>query len=154
MAQTVKNLSTMQEIWAQSLGWEDLLEKGMATHSSILAWRIPWMEEPGELQSIGSQRVGHDWVTFTSGSRSNTLYMYWLKLSGPKFPKWKEWKRPREGRQDVSTVTDPSKSFWVCKKATGRQSLPYFFCSPSLEMKATCVAAGKVKAKYTGKTQA
>ena len=49
MAQTVKNLSTMQEIWAQSLGWEDLLEKGMATHSSILAWRIPWTGEPAEL---------------------------------------------------------------------------------------------------------
>ena len=51
----------LQETWVRSLGWEDLLEKGMATHSSILAWRIPWMEEPGELQSIGLQRVGHDW---------------------------------------------------------------------------------------------
>ena len=60
VAQLVKNLPIMQETWVQSLGWEDLLEKGMATHSSILAWRIPWMEEPGELQSIGSQRVGHD----------------------------------------------------------------------------------------------
>ena len=56
----VKNLSTMRKTWVQSLGWEDLLEKGMATHSSILAWRIPWIEEPGELQSMESQRVGHD----------------------------------------------------------------------------------------------
>ena len=50
----------MQETWVQSLGQEDPLEKEMATHSSILAWRIPWTEEPGELQSIGSQRVRHD----------------------------------------------------------------------------------------------
>ena len=60
MAQTVKNLPAMQEIQVQSLGWEDPLEKGMATDSSILAWRIPWMEEPGRLQSMGLQRVGHD----------------------------------------------------------------------------------------------
>ena len=59
----VKNLPTMQEpqeTQVQSLGQEDPLEEGMATHSSILAWRIPWTEEPGELQSMGSQKVGHD----------------------------------------------------------------------------------------------
>ena len=56
----VKRLPTMQETWVQSLGREDLLEKEMATHSSILAWKIPWMEEPGRLQPMGSQRVGHD----------------------------------------------------------------------------------------------
>ena len=56
----VKNLSAMQETWVQSLGREDPLKKGMATHSSILAWRIPWAEEPGRLQSMGSQRVGYD----------------------------------------------------------------------------------------------
>ena len=60
MAQTVKRLPTMRETWVQSLGLEDLLEKEMAKHSSILAWKIPWMEEPGKLQSMGSQRVGHD----------------------------------------------------------------------------------------------
>ena len=59
VAQMVKNLPAMQETWVRSLGW-DLLEKGMATHSSILAWRIPWTEEPAGLQSVGSQRVGHD----------------------------------------------------------------------------------------------
>ena len=53
MAQLVKNLPAMQETWAQSLGWEDSLEKEMATHSSILAWRIPWTEESGGLQSMG-----------------------------------------------------------------------------------------------------
>ena len=66
MAQTVKKLLVMQETWVWSLGWEDPLEKGMATHSSILAWRIPWTEEPGRIQFIGYQRVGHDWVTFSS----------------------------------------------------------------------------------------
>ena len=60
MAQTVKNLPAMQEIWVLSLGRENPLEKGMATHSSILAWRIPWTEEPGGLQSMGSQRVSSD----------------------------------------------------------------------------------------------
>ena len=56
----VKHLPTMQEAWVQSLGQEDLLEKEMATHSRILAWEIPWMEEPGRLQSMGSQTVRHD----------------------------------------------------------------------------------------------
>ena len=63
MAQTVRPLLTMQETRVRSLGREDPLEKGMATHSSILAWRSPEEEEPGWLQSTGSQRVGHDWVT-------------------------------------------------------------------------------------------
>ena len=56
----VKNLPAIQETGAQSLGWEDALEEGMVTHSSILAWRIPWIEEPGRLQSMGSQRVRHN----------------------------------------------------------------------------------------------
>ena len=60
VAQRLKHLPTMQETWVRSLGWEDALEKEMATHSSILAWRTPWAEEPGGLQSRGSQRVGHD----------------------------------------------------------------------------------------------
>ena len=60
VAQMVKHLPTMGETQVQSLGWEDILEKGVATHSSILAWKIPWKEEPGRLQSTGPQRVGHD----------------------------------------------------------------------------------------------
>ena len=63
VAQMVKRLPTMQETRVQSLGRKDLLEKEMATHSSILAWKIPWTEEPGGLQSMGSQRVEHDWAT-------------------------------------------------------------------------------------------
>ena len=63
MAQLVKNLPAMWETWVQSLGWEDSLEEGMATHSIILAWRIPWTGEPGGLQSVGSKRVGHNRMT-------------------------------------------------------------------------------------------
>ena len=58
MAQLVKNPPAMKETWIRSLGWEDPLEEGMATHFSVLAWRLPWTEEPGELESMGSQRVG------------------------------------------------------------------------------------------------
>ena len=60
VAQTVKRLPTMLETRVQSLGWEDVLEKEMATHSSMLAWIIPWTEEPDKLQSMGLQRVGHN----------------------------------------------------------------------------------------------
>ena len=70
VAQWVKNLPAMQEIWARFLGQEDPLEEGKATHSSILAWRVPWTEEPGGLQSMGWQRVGHDW----SGRAHRTFY--------------------------------------------------------------------------------
>ena len=70
MAQRLKRLPAMRETWVQSLGQEDPLEKETATHSSILAWRISWTEEPGGLQSMGSQRVGHDWAT----SHTHTLF--------------------------------------------------------------------------------
>jgi len=60
VAQMVMRLSTVRETWVRSLGQEDPLEKEMATHSSTLAWKIPWTEEPGRLQVMGSQRVGHD----------------------------------------------------------------------------------------------
>ena len=63
MVQTVKRLSTMRETWVRSLGWEDPLEKEMAIHSSTIAWKIPWTEEPGRLQSMGLQRVRHNWAT-------------------------------------------------------------------------------------------
>ena len=65
VALMVKTLPAMQETWVQSLGWEDPMEKEKATHFSILAWRIPWTEEPGELQSMGLQRVGQELVTNT-----------------------------------------------------------------------------------------
>ena len=83
-----KNLPAMQKTLVQSLGWEDPLEEGMATHSSILAWRIPWTEEPGGLQSMGSQRVGHSWATFSLRnyhlSIHNTISaltaIYWMSM--------------------------------------------------------------------------
>ena len=65
-SQSLKSLPAMWKTWVQSLGWEDPLEKEIATHSSILAWRIPWMKEPDGLQSMGSQRVGHNWATSLS----------------------------------------------------------------------------------------
>ena len=60
VVQLVKNSPAMRESWVQSLGWEDPLQKGTATHSSNIVWRIPWTKEPGSLQSMGLQRVGHD----------------------------------------------------------------------------------------------
>ena len=65
VVRSVKNMPAVQESWVQSLGWEDPLEKKMATQSCTLAWEISWTEESGGLQSMGSQRVGHDWATNT-----------------------------------------------------------------------------------------
>ena len=74
VAQSVKHLLAMRETWVRSLGREDPLEKDMVTHSSTLAWKIPWTEEPGRLQSMGSQRVGHAWATSFSLFTFHTLY--------------------------------------------------------------------------------
>ena len=76
VAQSVKSLPAMQETQFQSLGWEDPLEKEMATHSSILAWRIPWTEETGGLQSLGSQRVRHNCVVNTGQQGDQTSQSY------------------------------------------------------------------------------
>ena len=65
VAHMIRSLLAVQETWVWSLGWEDPLEECMAIHSSVLSWRIPWTEKPGELQSMGSHRVGHDWATNT-----------------------------------------------------------------------------------------
>ena len=70
------NLPAVQETWVRFLGQEDLLEKGMATHSSVLAWKIPWAEKPGGLQSMGSQRVRHDWATNTFIYMCVYIYTY------------------------------------------------------------------------------
>ena len=77
VAQRVKCLPAMQETWVQSLGWGDPLEKEIATLSSTLAWKIPWMEKPGRLQSMGSQTVGHDWAASLSLSECDT----WTEIS-------------------------------------------------------------------------
>ena len=78
VAESVKNLPAVQETWVRSLGWEDPLEKEMATHSSIPAWKISWTEEPG-LQSMGLQRVRHDWATNTNTLKELISKIY-LKL--------------------------------------------------------------------------
>ena len=75
----VKNLPAVQETQVQSLGWEDPMEKEMATYSSTLAWKIPWVEEPGRLKSMGSLRVGHDWVTLLS----LFTFMHWRRKWQP-----------------------------------------------------------------------
>ena len=87
VTQTVKRLPTMRETRVQSLGWEDLLENKMTTHSSILAWKIPWMEEPGGLQSKGSQRVGHDWATSLHATL-NSLTVWITTNCGKFFKRW------------------------------------------------------------------
>ena len=86
LAQRVKHLPAKQETWVRSLGQEDPLEKEMATHSSILAWKIPWTEKPGRLQSVGSQRVRYDCVTSLSlswgqGVVLNLFHVLLLKLT-------------------------------------------------------------------------
>ena len=75
----VKHLPTMRDTWVQSLGQEDLLEKEMVTHSSILAWKIPWTKKPGRLQAMGSQRVGHDWATSLLLSFTFVCQLYFKK---------------------------------------------------------------------------
>ena len=76
VAQLVKCLSAMRETWVQSLDQEDPLEEEMATHSNILAWRMPWTEEPGGYSPWGSQRVGHDWVTNTFAFHYEYTYYF------------------------------------------------------------------------------
>ena len=93
ISQIVKNLPAMQEIWVQSLGQEDLLQKGMATHSNILAWKIPWMEEPHGLQSMWLQRVRHDWMT-------NTF----------------TFKRKRRDQSSLSPHIHQGETTWMCIK--------------------------------------
>ena len=100
-SQTVKNVPAMQETWVQSLGQEDPLEKGMVTHSSILAWRIPWTEKSGGLQAMGSQRVKDDWATnaFTSLLRAMRSYLlFWMQWRG--LPWWRNrWESASQCRR-------------------------------------------------------
>ena len=106
----VKHLPTMWETRVWSLGWEDLLEKEMATHSSTLAWRIPWTEETGRLQSMGSQRVRHDWVTSLSLSKKFYLAMSPVESQFPN-----QWLKlhPLHWKQEVITTGPPTKPLTV-----------------------------------------
>ena len=111
VAQTVKHLSTMWETWVQFLGREDPLEKEMAIHSSTIAWKIPWTEEPGRLQSMGSQSVRHDWTTslhITTWKKSGEFFMHYLLYLTCKLfsslcltKKGKKEKESRDWKQEI-----------------------------------------------------
>ena len=105
-AQTVKNLPAVWETQVQSLGREDPLEKCMATHSSILAWRIPWTEEPGRLQSMRSPRVGHNWATNTFIFRAGMTGRNW-EVGG----RWSEDRGWKNGTREESRYSQ----FMFCK---------------------------------------
>ena len=109
VAQMVKNPPTMGETGVQSRGWEDPLEKGTAIHSSILTWRIPWTEKPGRLQSLGSKRDRHNWVTFT--------------FRPLKFNTWK---------YSLNTVSDNQWLSLEILRIPWSLSLPSFHCSLQL----------------------
>ena len=112
VAQTVKRLPTMQETQVRSLGQEDPLEKEMATHSSILAWKIPWMEEPGGLQSMVLQRVGHDWAT--------SLHFTVLRRAEKTAVEWRMEAETRVARHKPGNVKDCWQTLKLWKKACHR----------------------------------
>ena len=118
VAQTVKCLPTVQETQVQFLGQEDLLEKEMTTHSSILAWRIPWTEKPGRLQSMGSQRAGHDWVISPTPSPGSYNSSGWpletflrLPEGGTTAQDWGFLENPRDRETWQATVQIVTKSW-------------------------------------------
>ena len=112
VAQSVKNLPAVQEIWVRSLDWEDPLEREMAIHSSILAWKISWTEEPGGLQSMGSQRIGHDWATNTN-TNTHSLILCKEPCS----------ERPYEAGPSV-THLKPMVETWSCESHLQRACRP------------------------------
>ena len=117
----VKNLPTVQETWVQSPGWEDPLEKRMATHSSTFAWRIPWTEEPGGLQSMGLQRVRHDWVTFTFREESKEIpWHFQLHVDRAALAHRQSLRQPKEGA--VGSQTNTQWSGWNWRKGSVQRS--------------------------------
>ena len=142
LAQMVKNLPAMQETWVRSLGGEDPLEKEMATHSGILAWRIPWTEECGGLQFMGSQRVRHNWATSLSlfWVECDKCFVFHAKVLGCKWQKpvcllWEVVKRKTltrlrvthstSGKAREHIVENHTRNNWVkaAKKSAGLWTL-------------------------------
>ena len=130
VAQRLKHLPAMRETWVRSLGREDTLEKEMATHSSILAWKSPWTEEPGRLHPTGSQRDGPDWVTSLSLSFSilifkKPLFSWWLirhSISRPEVLNSRRVWPPRNIWQNVLTfliVTAGGRGAQCCRHPVG-----------------------------------
>ena len=114
VAQRLKRLPAVWETWVLSLGWEDPLEKEMATHPSTLAWRIPWMEEPGGLQSTGLQRVRHDWAT----SLSVYVLSMWSVMSYSLWPQW------TIDHQDPLSMIFPRQEYWSGLAFSPPKNLP------------------------------
>ena len=117
IAQLVKNLPAMQETWVWFLGWKDPLEKEVETHSSILAWRIPCTEEPGGLQSMGSQKVGHDWVTKPPPQRLSAGSVASIQIT------ILAWSRAHVSSRGCDSVTVGGHIFQVTSSATAMFSL-------------------------------
>ena len=116
MAQSVKNLPAMQETWVWSLGWEDPLEKEMATHSGILAWRIPWTEKPGGLRSMGLKRAGHDWGLECKSRKSRDTCS-----NRQVWPWWKKWSNAKANTVLLRKRTGHSK----CSLPTTQETTVY-----------------------------
>ena len=147
VAQMVKRLPTMQETQVRSLGREDPLEKEIATHSSTLAWKIPWMEEPGRLQSMGSQRVRHDWVTSlhftymevivclnTLYKNSNILHWFYLDCS-PQFKResfavflyWRKYLSSKETLMFLPIILQTCRKVWNLAVPYGSSKLDHWY---------------------------
>ena len=126
----VKHLAYNAGDWVQSLGQEDTLEKEMATHSSTVAWKIPWMEEPGRLQSMGSQRVGHNWATSLSLFTIHHFYYLWsfmpLVSSVPAFATPKVRLDPKR-KSVLNTLPTSVPSSW-CTISKGAFVIPPILC--------------------------
>ena len=117
LAQTVKSLPVVWEIWVRSLGGEDPLEKEMATHSSILGWKIPQMEKHGRLQSMGSQRVGHDWATSLHFTCKDSILLYFItEVCQGGYIDWNKVKKISHFKLLLASFQDDS---FLCK--TGKQ---------------------------------
>ena len=126
----VQDLPAMQEIWVKSLGQEDFLEKAMATHSNILAWRIPWTKEPGGLQSMGTQRVESDWVTnsFSLLHLSKWLSSKSLQIRTSLVVQWIRACLPMQGTLVESLVWEDS----TCRGAT--KPMCHIYWAPMLQL--------------------
>ena len=113
VAQMVKHLPVKQETWVQSLGQEDPLEKEMATHSSTAAWKIPWMEETGRLQSMGSQRIGHDWATSLVHWFDTCKYARNISYSCIQKPRWESVMCLLLKKKKKLSLEDPEHLSWT-----------------------------------------
>ena len=141
MAQVVKHLPAMQKTWVRSLGREDPLEKEMATHSSTLAWKIPWTEEPGGLQSTGLQRVGHNWATSLSLQAKNSKYFltFYFEIaidSQELLPPTK--KKSREKSHVLFTQSSPQQQLTELQHATRTRRLTGLLGSPRCTCTRVC----------------